>query len=211
MLHLLGSLVFQVSNKINTAVARFEHVACHVLDPLGNCGRKQKRLIIFRALFFDDPNNLLNLLLESHVEHLICFIKHHVFNIREVDISAVHVVDNSSTSTNKDVNPSSKLISLFIHRGTSIYCKHVVLPFVMLESICFFANLKGKFTSRCQYNWKWLSFAESLLGSESLYHWQAKAKSLPRSSKVSYNQVFNIENSPESHILNWEKPRYASI
>ena len=121
------------------------------------------------------------------------------------------MIDDTTTSTNKDVDSSSQLISLFIHRSSSIDGQDVVLTVVVFECVCFFTNLECKLTCGCKDHSKWLTFSEFLVLSEFLNHWKAEPESLARSSKVSYNQVFTTKNSPESRILDREQGCDTSI
>jgi hypothetical protein len=56
-------------------------VACELANPLGHGSREQHCLPLVRDAFQD----AFHILLEAHVEHLICFIQHKVFDILQAE------------------------------------------------------------------------------------------------------------------------------
>ena len=47
--------------------------------------------------------DLLNTLSESHVQHLVYFIKHNILQLREIQLLLLHVVQDPAWSSNQDV------------------------------------------------------------------------------------------------------------
>lgn len=69
-------LVLEVLCQINHLPIRSEVRVCHVMDPFGDSRREEKELWWFIRSLLDCLENLVNILFESHVQHLVGFIKY---------------------------------------------------------------------------------------------------------------------------------------
>ena len=67
-------------------------------------GREQRDLFVFRGIG-EDPFNVLG---ETHLQHLIGFIEHQVVQVREVQRSALKVVDDAPRSADDDMRTAPK-------------------------------------------------------------------------------------------------------
>ena len=158
-----------------------------------------------KSTFFDGLHDLLDVLLEAKVEHLIGFVEGSELKVSEVEVASVHVIHNSTASSDKDVDSSSELVDLILHAGASIDCKHIVLIWGMLKEVELLGNLHSKLSRRGKDHSLGLSFAELTGVSQTSNHRKAETEGLARSGKVSDHQVLRIVNSSESHVLNREK------
>ena len=66
-------------------------------------------------------------------------------------------------------------------------------------------DLLSQFSGGGQNHGEGLALPESALVAEARHHWETKGQGLSRPSKVSYNQVFFVVDSPERAILHGEK------
>ena len=121
MSHSSRSFVLEISHKVQKGVTWFQKGPCDVLDPVGNCGGEHKSLYIVGVVLFDFTHNLLDILLETKVEHLISLVEHNHLQAAEVKIFALHMIDNSTACAHKNVNASPQMIGLLVERGSSVH------------------------------------------------------------------------------------------
>jgi hypothetical protein len=70
--------------------------------------------------FVDMMINFLNILLESHFEHLISLIQTKTFDAFEVDFSSFKEVNESSWSGDNDINLILELIDMLVEFDATI-------------------------------------------------------------------------------------------
>lgn len=75
VIYILLSLVFQILAEINHLPVGSQILMGQSVDPSWNCCREKKKLRRCRRLFLDTFKDLVNILLESHVQHLVRFVK----------------------------------------------------------------------------------------------------------------------------------------
>ena len=85
---------------------------------------------------------MLNVLFETELKHLICFIKYDCPDVRKVNVTALDVVQHTTSGADKDVNASSQLTRLVLHRDSSIHREGAELVGVVLKSLNFRLDLK---------------------------------------------------------------------
>lgn len=157
-----------------------------------------------QVCLLDCLSDIFDILAESKVEHLVSLVKDGILELAEVEISTVHVINHTTTGAHKDVDTTSQLIRLVFDVGSSVDGEYVVLTIVELQGLEFFGNLEGKLSRWGQNHSLRLASTEKSFASKADDHWETKAKGLSGASKVSYNQVFFIRNSPERPILDGE-------
>lgn len=92
------------------------HVSsCNVLDPEWDCSRKHQNLELVISVLSTRRQNFFNFIFESKLEHLIGFIKNNTFEIAEVNVTSLHMIQNSSNSSNKNIDTMLKLPGLIFH------------------------------------------------------------------------------------------------
>ena len=121
------------------------------------------------------------------------------------------MINNSATSTNENVDAPLQLECLVVNARATVHSENIVLIWVQFKSLQLFSYLKGELSRGGQNHCLRLSLSKEAFAAEANNHGQTEAESLSRPSKVSYNQVFFIKNSPESAVLNWEKFCDATI
>ena len=176
MLHLLRGFVLEVSHKVNTAMSRFEHVASHILDPSWDSGGEKKGLDILWSLLFDSVDDLLDMFHEAHVEHLVSLVEDDILHAGEVEVLPLHMVDDATTSTYKNIDTAFQLVNLIVHGGASIDSQYIVFSVVVFEGVGFLANLVGQLTSGSQDHGHWFALSKLLVLSESLNHGQTESE-----------------------------------
>ena len=76
---------------------------------------------------------LVNFLFKSLLKHLVSLVKNHRLDVGEIDVSSLNVIQDSTTSSNEEVNSSSKSSCLVIDVDSSIYCQTLELILVVLQ------------------------------------------------------------------------------
>ena len=86
VLYCLRCLILQILNKIDHLVARGQECVGNLLDPSRDGGGEHEELEVCEVghYTFDSVHDLLNILFETKIEHLICFIKDSVLESRKV-------------------------------------------------------------------------------------------------------------------------------
>ena len=118
VVHLLRALVSRAHYDL-LCVA--EVVLADALNLLAHCCREEQRV----AVVWHSGKDSVDALSESHVEHFVSFIEHHVFHAAEVCHSALHEVDKASWRRHDDLYALLQLANLGFDACTSIYGKHV--------------------------------------------------------------------------------------
>ena len=85
------------------------------------------------GLGFDIVQNLVDVLFETKLEHLISFIEHQGFEVLEVNISSFNVIENSSGGSDKDIDTVSELSDLFFDVDSAVHRHDLELVVVMLQ------------------------------------------------------------------------------
>ena len=73
-------------------------------NAVGHCGGKQCNLLVFRGV----GENTLDVFLEAHVEHLVCFVQHEEAKIRDVQGTLFEVVDDTTRGADDDLRTAAK-------------------------------------------------------------------------------------------------------
>jgi len=142
----------------------------NVLDPRGDRGGEHEALELRQASAFDRVHNLFDVLLEAKVEHLISFVENSKLKARKVKVSAFHVIHDSATGSDEDVDTTSELVGLLIEASATIDSQNVVFTLVVPEGAEFFGNLESELSSRGQYHSLGFSLAKGTLLSETRDH-----------------------------------------
>lgn len=170
------SFVLEISHEVQKGVAWLQEGPCDVLDPVRHCCGEHKSLHIVGVVLFDFTHNLLDILLKTKVEHLISLVKHNHLQAAEVKIFALHMIDNSTARTHKNVNASPQMISLLVERGSSVHRKDLEFSFTVFQRLEFFGDLEGELAGRSQNHGQWLALSEKFLLAETFDHGKTEAE-----------------------------------
>lgn len=129
---------------------------------------------IISALTFDKAQDLLDVLFETKFEHLIGFIENDGLNVTEVNITTVKMVQDTTSSAHENFAATFKLLSLFLHRNTTVDSGASVLHRVVLDLLEDFGDLDGKFTGRGQDNCLCLASRDKALFTQIFGDWESK-------------------------------------
>ena len=128
MPNITSSFVFKILSKINNLEVWLHVITSDVLDPIRHSCRKQANLdIFFWANFMSFAQNFLNIFFEAKFEHDVSFIKYHTFELREVNVTSLNVIKDSTSSSHKQVYSIFKLMSLVLDTNSSIDCNNFEL------------------------------------------------------------------------------------
>lgn len=72
------------------------------------------------AMLLDLSHQLVDVFFESHIEHGVGLIQYHGLECGEIQISSIHMVKDSSSRSNENINALSQLPGLLINRNSSI-------------------------------------------------------------------------------------------
>lgn len=97
------------------------------MHPLWNCGGEHQTLQITWTCSLNRSHDLLDILFETKVQHDISFIEDGIFKLTEVKIFPIHMVLNTTSGANKNIDTSAQLRCLTVDVNTSVYRKHVIL------------------------------------------------------------------------------------
>jgi len=90
---------------------------------------------------------VLYIFFEPKIKHDVGFVKYCKSKTTKIKIFAFHVVLNPASSSYKNVNTTSELVSLGINVNATINGEDVVLLRIVLKHFKFFGNLERKLPS----------------------------------------------------------------
>ena len=119
-------------------------VAGDGLDFLAHCGREKQRVAVGGHTF----EYLVDALRESHVEHLVGLVEHHIAHFVEVCHATVHQVDESAGCGNDDLHAFFQGVDLVDNRGAAVDGHHPYAFHVFREILEVVGDLQTQFTCR---------------------------------------------------------------
>ena len=87
-------------------------VLCNLFNLLAHCGREEQCVAVFSGYSVE---YLVYTVGESHVEHFVSFVKHHVLYVVQFRCAAVHQVNESSGSGNDNLCAVSQRVDLVLY------------------------------------------------------------------------------------------------
>ena len=133
MVHVVCSLVLQVLCQINDTQILL-HVSCgNVSDPSWNGCGEETNLKVSSTLCAASTQDLVNFFLEALLEHLICLVQDDSLEGREINISALDMVKNSTASTNKEVDTTAEGSGLIFDIDATVDGERVELVGMVLQ------------------------------------------------------------------------------
>jgi hypothetical protein len=108
---------------------------------------------------------------------LISLVKNNCLNGTEVDVASFDMIQNSTGSSDKEVNTLTEFTRLVFDRDTSIHSHSSVLVVVHLQLVELSGTLQSQFASRSEYDCLDFSVTELLVFSQALNDREAKGKS----------------------------------
>ena len=87
--------------------------------------------------------NFLNIFFEAKFEHNVSFIKDNTFKLWEVNITSLNMIQDSTSSSHKEIYSILKLMSLVLDTNPSIDCDDFELFRGMLHFCEFCCDLKS--------------------------------------------------------------------
>lgn len=205
VLDIFCGFIGQVLAKIENSEVLTHVLSGNILDPVGNSCGKKAHLEVVRDRFFNVSQNVLYVLLEAQLEHHVRFVKHDGLETRKVDVASLHVVQNSSSSSNEDVNACLEMMGLALDWHTSVHSNDLKLVRSVLHLVELVGDLDSQLSRRSQHDRLELPVSKNFLLPQRLDDGQAKSKSFPGPCKISPNQVVPIVNGVEGVLLDWEE------
>jgi hypothetical protein len=156
--------------------------ADHCVDAWWHRGREQHRLALRGRLFED----LLDVLRESHIEHLVRLVQNHHFQAVQTERPAPDVVECSPWRGDDDIHTPAQLTQLPADGLTAVDGKHTGAHHAAI-AVDRFRNLHGEFARRHQHQRHRLRI--SALPGHPVEQRKSEGGSLPRSSRGLPEQV----------------------
>ena len=144
MVHILRSLVSRAYHYF-LVVVQIRHRYLLYL-PAHRC-REQQRI----ALCGYTLQYLVDTLRESHVQHLVSLVEHHVYHAVELCHAAVHQVDESSRCCHYYLRSVPQLVHLVHYRRTPIHCHDVHTLHILRIVAQVVGYLQTQFTCRANH------------------------------------------------------------
>jgi len=136
-----SSLVLQVLTEINYAQISL-HVLCrHVSHPPGNSCGEEADLEFSAALASDRLQDLVYIFFKAELEHLIGLIQNDGLDAGKVDVSALNVVEDTTCSSDEEVDTTAELASLVFHGDATVDGECVEFVLGVLQPLKFSGNL----------------------------------------------------------------------
>lgn len=128
-----SSFVLEVLTEID-----YPQISLHVLrrnisHPPRNCRGEQADLEVSRALAPDRLQDLVYIFLKAELEHLISFIEHHGLDVGEVDVSPLNVVEDTTRSSDEEVDTTAQLACLVLHGDATVDSQSVEFVLGVLQ------------------------------------------------------------------------------
>ena len=122
-------------------------VACYLLYLLAHGSREKQCVTVgWHTLKYS-----IDTFRESHVEHLVGLIQHHVVHLVKLSLATVHQVDESSWCGNDYLRAMAQLAYLVLNRCSAIYRHDVNTLHVLGEVFQVVGNLQAEFTGRTEH------------------------------------------------------------
>ena len=113
----------------------------------GHRRREQGNLLLTGGILQD----ALDILLEAHVQHLICLVEHHEAQLGNIQAALLQVVDHAAGRTDHNVRTPAQAGQLYAVGLAAVDRQHVDAAQVLGEGLEALGNLQRKLARRCQY------------------------------------------------------------
>lgn len=141
MLDSASSLVLQVLTEINYAQISLHVLRGHVSHPPGNSRGEEADLEFSAALASDRLQDLVYIFFKAELEHLIGLIQNDGLDAGKVDVSALNVVEDTTCSSDEEVDTTAELASLVFHGDATVDGECVEFVLGVLQPLKFSGNL----------------------------------------------------------------------
>lgn len=136
MLDSLTCFVLQILHKVEKHMI-LKMIFSNLSNPRGYCCWEENKLRRFSLVFlfriFDCFHDLLNILLETLIEHLICLVEHNRSQFLEVNVLSLNMVKDSSSGSYKELDAVFKLPLLVLNRYASVDCDDIELLLIVSQ------------------------------------------------------------------------------
>ena len=113
-------LILKVLTQINNPQITLHVLRSDVTHPARNSRGEETNLEVFGALAADCFQDLVYVLLESELEHLISLVQHDRLNVAEVDVTALNMVEHATRRPHKEVDAAAQFARLVLHGDASV-------------------------------------------------------------------------------------------
>lgn len=81
--------------------------------------------------YLERTTYFLDVFSEAKFEHLVSFVEDYAFQVWEIDVSALNMIEHTTGSTNENIDTIFKISNLVRDRSASINCDHAEFLFVV--------------------------------------------------------------------------------
>ena len=193
VVHVFGTLVARSHHNLLIVM---EIAFGHRLDLLAHrCREEQCVVVVGHA-----GENLRYRVLESHVQHLVGLVEHHVVHVLEFSLSALHEVDESSRCSCDDLCAVAQRPYLLLDAGAAVDSGDVHVGNILRELLEVVADLQAQLAGRTQDDG--LSLVARRV--DALKEWNAEGGCLSRSClRQGYDVVAITQEIGDYFFLYW--------
>lgn len=131
---ILLRLVFEILRQIDHLPVWPEVVVGQVLDPGWNSGGEEEELRRSLRALLDLLENLIYVLFEAHVQHLVGLVEDQCLQLREISkVTSIQMIQYSSSRSNEDVDALSQSMCLIVDGGAAVDCDDGILIVMVFQ------------------------------------------------------------------------------
>lgn len=155
--------------------------------------------------FVDIVVDSFDVLLESHLKHLVGLIETDALDALEVDFFPFEEINKSARGGNNDIDFGSEEVQVFSDLDSSVQGDDIVLFGVELEAVDFVGDLDAEFSGGQDDEELDVIALEKFLMSEPFDDGEGIGDGLAAASSVSADEVLTFVDGFKGHVLDGEK------
>jgi len=149
--------------------------------------------------------NLVDFFFEALFEHLVSFVENDSLQCREIDISALNMIEHTTASTNKEVDAAAECSCLVLNVDSTIDSERVELVGVVLEFCKLILHLNSQLSGGTKHDSLDLATAKVTILAQILDGRQAESECLTTACQVTSDDILSVEHRVETVLLDGEK------
>lgn len=149
--------------------------------------------------------NLVDFFFEALLEHLVSFVENDSLQCRKVDVSALNMIEHTTTSANKEVDTATECSRLVLNVDSTIDSERVKLLGVVLEFCELILHLNSQLSGGTEHDGLDLAAAKELVLAQILDGGQAESECLATACQITSDDILSVKHGVETVLLDGEK------
>ena len=187
--------------------SRIVHQAGGEIFDLRREGRGEQQVL---ARFRQHREHAADVPNEAHVEHAIRFVEHQHFDLRQVDSTLLHVIEQAARGGDEDIDAAAEALDLRIDADAAEHHQRAQPAVAAIEADAFF-DLRREFARRGQDQRAWQTALGRLCALQTRNHRQHKGGGLAGAGLRAGDDVTAFENDRNRLGLNGSGNGIAAI